>query len=103
MKRHKVVFLPTAITDMQTSYDWGCRVWGVEEANKWARKMSAACLGKLSSMPERFPLAPENEQFDVTVRQMVVGRYRVLFTITGKTINIFHIQGAYIGSEEEAD
>src|SRR5882762_8977822 len=103
MKRYKVVFLPMAMTDMQASYDWGCSVWGTEEANNWVRKMSTACLGKLSNMPERFPLAQEDEQFDVTVRQMIVGRYRVLFTIKAKTVYIFHIQGSYVGNTEEAD
>lgn len=65
MKRYKVIFLPTAKTDMQTSYEWGCRVWGVQEANNWARKMYLEYKERLSSMPERFVLAPESDEFAV--------------------------------------
>jgi len=101
MKRFKVILLPTAKADIQTSYEWGCRVWGVRQANSWSREMYKECKERLGSMPERFPLAPENDEFPIEVRQMLAGRYRILFTIKSKTVYVFHIQGAYVGSTDE--
>ena len=34
---------------------------------------------------------------------MLVGRYRVLFTIKNKTVYVFHIQGAYVGDIDPSE
>lgn len=50
----------------------------------------------LSDYPQRCPLAPESDAFDVHIQQLLYGRrrhrYRVLFTIQGKTVRILHIR-----------
>jgi hypothetical protein len=33
MKRYAVVFEESAQTDVRSSYDWGCRVWGKKKRN----------------------------------------------------------------------
>jgi hypothetical protein len=43
-------------------------------------------------------IAPENDEFVEEIRQMIVGRYRVLFTIQGRKVHVLHVRGAYIGS-----
>ena len=46
-------------------------------------------------MPKGFPLAPEDDEFSEEIRQMIVGRYRVLFTIKKQKVHVLHIRGAY--------
>ena len=50
---------------------------------------------QLSLVPKGFPLAPEDDEFSEEIRQMIVGRYRVLFTIRKHKVHVLHIRGAY--------
>jgi plasmid stabilization system protein ParE len=97
MKKYTVIFHPDAEQDIRTSYDWGCRVWGKTKAKQSARELPKAITKRLAVFPESCPLAPESEELSVPVRQMIVGRYRVLFTIQGGNVHILHVRGAYIG------
>jgi plasmid stabilization system protein ParE len=81
MRRYAVVFEESAQLDVRESYDWGCRVWGRKEAQHWARQLRTAVSKQLSLVPKGSPLAPENDEFSEEIRQMIVGRYRVLLTI----------------------
>ena len=96
MKRYEIVFEESAQADLRVSYDWGCRVWGKKEAQQWARELRAAVSRQLSLVPRGFRLAPENEDFSEEIRQMVVGRYRVLFTIRKRKVHVLHLRGAHI-------
>lgn len=96
MKRYDVVFEESAQKDVRGSYDWGCRVWGKKEAQRWARELRTAVLRQLSLVPRGFPLAPENDEFSEEIRQMIVGRYRVLFTIKKRKVHVLHVRGAHI-------
>jgi mRNA-degrading endonuclease RelE of RelBE toxin-antitoxin system len=31
----------------------------------------------------------------VSIRHLIVGRYRVLFSVSGKTVTILHVSGSY--------
>lgn len=99
MKRYAVVFEESAQLDVRRSYDWGCRVWGKKEAQRWIRDLRAAVLNQLALIPKGFPLAPEDEEFSEEIRQMVVGRYRVLFTIRKHKVHVLQVRGAYVGGE----
>src|ERR1700682_5927255 len=94
MKRYVVVFEESAQADVRGSYDWGCRVWGKRQAQRWARQLRSAVLEQLRAVPNGFPLAPENTEFSEEIRQMIIGRYRVLFTIKGRTVHVLHVRGA---------
>jgi plasmid stabilization system protein ParE len=100
MKRYRVVIEEPAQADVQRSYDWGCRVWGKAQAQKWIRDLRAAITKQLTTIPTVLPLAPENDEFREEIRQMIVGRYRVLFTIQGRRVHVLHVRGAYIGRVE---
>lgn len=39
--------------------------------------------------------APEDDEFSEEIRQMIVGRYRVLFTIRKHKVHVLHVRGAY--------
>ena len=103
MKRYSVRFEDSAQSDVRQSYDWGCRAWGKRKAQQWARELRSEILKQLATLPAGFPLASENSEFDEEIRQMIVGRYRVLFTIKGRTVHVLHVRGAYVGSEKQAE
>lgn len=95
MKRYAVIFEASAQADVRGSYDWGCRVWGKKEAQRWVRELRTAITRQLSIVPKGFPIAPEDEEFAEEIRQMIVGRYRILFTIRKGKVHVLHIRGAY--------
>jgi plasmid stabilization system protein ParE len=103
MKRYAVVFEETAQADVRESYEWGCRAWGKHQAQKWVRQLRTAVSQQLALVPKGFPFAPEDDEFSEEIRQMVVGRYRVLFTIKGPKVHVLHVRGAYVGSLEQPE
>ena len=100
MKRHVVIFEASAQADVRESFEWGCRAWGKREAQQWARRLRTAVLEQLSIVPKALPLAPENDEFSEEIRHMIVGRYRVVFTIKGREVHVLHFRGAYVGTTE---
>ena len=97
MKGYLVIFEDSAQADVRESYGWGCRVWGKRGAQRWARQLRTAVFKQLRVIPKAFPLAPEDNEFSEEIRRMVVGRYRVLFTIKGRKVHVLHVRGAYVG------
>src|ERR1041385_4892104 len=95
MKRYEVIFEESAQADVRGSYDWGCRAWGKKEAQRWVRQLRTAVSRQLSIVPKGFPIAPEDDEFSEEIRQMVVGRYRVLFTIRKRQVHVLHVRGAH--------
>jgi plasmid stabilization system protein ParE len=88
MKRYVVVFEESAQADVRESYDWGRRTWGKHEAQQWVRQLRTAVSLQLTVVPKAFPLAPEDDEFLEEIRQMIVGRYRVLFAIKGRKVHV---------------
>jgi len=96
MKKYKVILHPDAESDIESSFKWGCRAWGNENAKLWVRKLRHTFRKQLTSMPLGYPLAPESEELGVSIRHLIVGRYRILFTVKGRTVTILHVRGPYI-------
>lgn len=96
MKRYAVIFEAPAQEDVRRSYDWGCRVWSKKEAQTCVRQLRTAVSKQLSLMPKGFPIAPENDEFAEEIRQMIVGRYRILYTIRKRKVHVLHVRGAYL-------
>ena len=92
MKRYLVVFEKSAQVNIEEAYTWGCRVWGKREAQRWVRQLRVAVSQQLSIVPKGFPLAPEDDEFSEEIRQMVVGRYRVFFTIRKGKVHVLHVR-----------
>ncbi|MGZ8847753.1 MAG: type II toxin-antitoxin system RelE/ParE family toxin [Pyrinomonadaceae bacterium] len=103
MKRYLVIFEDSAQVDVLESYDWGRRAWGKREAQQWVRQLRTAAFKQLAVVPRAFPLAPEDDEFSEEIRQMVVGRYRVLFTIKGRNVHVLHVRGAYVGAIDQLE
>src|SRR2546425_9918893 len=93
MKKYKVILHPDAETDINSSFEWGSRAWGREDAKAWVRQIRQTIKNRLTSMPLGCPLAPENEELDIPVRQLILGRYRILFIVEKGTVTILHLRG----------
>ena len=104
MKRYQVEFLPSAKQDLRTSFLWGVNVWGKTPAERWLRKFSAICKKRLAQFPESCPLAPESEELERTMRQLIIDRYRVVFIVQGDMVSVLYVRGSYLGvGEDEPD
>jgi plasmid stabilization system protein ParE len=100
MKRFEVILEDSAQKNVRESYDWGCRTWGKQQAQECVTQLRIAVITQLAVVPKAFPLAPENDEFSEEIRQMIVGRYRVLFTIKGRKVHVLHVRGAFISGLE---
>lgn len=60
-------------------------------AERWAKGLFDV-LRSLESMPARCPYAPENEEHSQEIRQLLYGRYRILFTILPGRVVILHVR-----------
>ncbi len=100
MKRYLVIFEDSAQANVRDSFEWGCRAWDKREAQQWARQLRTAVFEQLGIVPKAVPLAPENDEFSEEIRQMAVGRYRVLFTIKDRKVHVLHVRGAHVGALE---
>jgi plasmid stabilization system protein ParE len=49
-------------------------------------------LQALETNPERFGLAPEDEAAKANVRQLLYGRYRILYTVREKTVFVIPVR-----------
>ncbi len=94
-----VLYNSDARKDLTASFEWGVENWGAEAAAKWYNEIEEIIDRRLSTMPRSCPLARENDDFSFEVRNLIYGRYRVLFTITGDTVRILHLRGPYTGAE----
>lgn len=62
-------------------------------AAKWYEGCVAA-MASLAQVPSRCPLAPECDHFDVEIRHLIRGNYRILFTIRGARVHVLHVRHA---------
>ena len=81
----------------------GLSCLGQAGAQQWARQLRTAVFKQLRVIPKAFPLAPEDNEFSEEIRQMVVGRYRVLFTIKGRKVHVLHVRGAHVGAIHQTE
>jgi hypothetical protein len=83
--------------DKARIYDWlrSQRVGNAGE--RWFVGLRAA-IDSLASLPARCPLAPENRDSPVEVRQLLYGHrphvYRIPFAIDGEVVHVLHIRQA---------
>lgn len=95
MNRYNVEFTDIAETELIASITWGIEVWGAEATFRWARGFRDIVRQQLAAFPLGQPVAPESEYVDGEIRQLILGRYRVLFEIVEGTVLILHIRGPY--------
>lgn len=103
MKKYKVEFLPSAKEDLRRSFEWGVEVWGKEQAAKWLRDMYSVCKQRLTHIPKGCPVAPESELLGRELRQLIIGRYRVIFIVGYDHVMVLHVRGPFVGSGARDD
>jgi plasmid stabilization system protein ParE len=96
MRRFRVEFTHEAKSEIARSFEWGRQEWGSAAAVQWYRKLRSQTREILSNFPLSQPIAPENGDFSSEIRQMIFGRYRVLFEIDGRVVRILHVRGSYV-------
>ncbi len=96
MRKYRVVFTESAEKDLGCSFEWGREKWGEDASLLWYRDLRKSVRKVLTHFPFSQPLAPEHELREHEMRQMIVGRYRVLFIVDGKTVKILAIRGAFV-------
>src|SRR5690349_15818551 len=88
------VVVQDAESDIESSFKWGCRAWGEGNAKQRVQKLRRAIRKQLTSSPFACPVAPWSEQLGVSIRRLIVGRYRVLFTVRGRTVTILQVSSS---------
>jgi plasmid stabilization system protein ParE len=85
----KVEITALAEADIETIY---LHIWedSPTRAVEWRQGLLQAAQA-LEQWPHRCPLAPESGAA-LEIRQVLYGRYRVLFTVTHDTVYILHIR-----------
>ncbi|HEY2867759.1 MAG TPA: type II toxin-antitoxin system RelE/ParE family toxin [Pyrinomonadaceae bacterium] len=101
--KYTVLFLPDAEDDIRESYEWGVNYWGRTAADKWIRSLYSAIFGRLKSFPKRCPLAPESAFTEREVRQLLLGRYRILFEISRRSVIVLHVTGPFTEDRAERE
>ena len=92
--KFQVLITPSAKADI-----FEINAWLLENypsvAEKWLFGISQA-VTSLSKFPERCPISPESEAFDVAVRQLIYGKnphtYRILFSIRDEKVFILRVR-----------
>ena len=91
-----VIIQPDAQREIEESYAW-LIPRSPQNAPRWLDGLNQA-VQSLQQLPQRCPLAPENDAFDYEVRQLLYGKrpgvYRILFTIHEDFVHILHIRHA---------
>lgn len=88
--QYRVIIQPTAESDLENAYLYIAQEVP-NNASKWLLQIQSK-VKTLETLPFRCPLAPENNVFDYEIRQLIIGQYRVLFTIKLTEVHILHIR-----------
>jgi plasmid stabilization system protein ParE len=87
---YKIEITTTAEIEAKEAILW-IKQRSPEAAEKFSKGLIKA-VKSLQSNPLRCPLAPENDFFYEEIRQLVYAKYRILFTVEGKTVYVLHIR-----------
>lgn len=95
MKIHEIVFAPTAEEDLDEILAW-LDERAPEKTAEWLASLKST-IEKLSTLPERCPLAPENGIWGTEeLRQLLFreypSQYRIIYTIAENTVRILNIR-----------
>jgi plasmid stabilization system protein ParE len=91
----RVEIAASAERDAESILEWLFSEHAGKPGMEWFLALDNA-FASLAQFPQRCPVAPESARFPFEVRQLFYGRsphvYRILFTISGDTVNVLHIR-----------
>ena len=79
-----------AIVDAGEAYFW-INESAPEAALRWYEGLLQS-FRSLAQNPKRCAVAPESAFFDEEIRHLVYGRYRVLFSVKGRTVFVLRVR-----------
>ena len=92
--KYQVIIQPEAEEGIKQAYFWVSN-YSPRQARKWLEGLNKAILS-LEQMPLRCSFAFENNFFEEEIRQLIYGKgknaYRILFTVTEKTVQILFVR-----------
>jgi plasmid stabilization system protein ParE len=99
--RYHVEITEPAEKNIREAYEW-LRSQSQQAAAIWLDGLLEA-VESLAAFPRRCGVAPESEDHEDEIRQLLYGRYRVLFLIRERKVFILHVRHAarYRASEED--
>jgi plasmid stabilization system protein ParE len=90
----RVEIAPRALADIEAAFLF-IRQETPSRSEAWLEGLIEA-IYSLEHMPERCPKAPESEDLGIEIRELFYGKrrgaYRVLFTIAGDEVRVFHVR-----------
>ncbi|MCA9412772.1 MAG: type II toxin-antitoxin system RelE/ParE family toxin [Candidatus Omnitrophica bacterium] len=92
---YRIKYSGPAEREIGQAFEWILSESGSRRlATEWFHKLVAA-IDSLQVYPERCPIAPEDDYFEIEVRQLLFGKrrgkYRILFTIADENVVILHV------------
>jgi plasmid stabilization system protein ParE len=102
MKTYRIEPTDKALVDAGEAYFW-INEQSEGAALRWYEGLMKA-FRSLEKNPRRCPLAPESIFFDEEIRQLIYGKYRILFTVEGEAVFVLRIRHSaqeYLKREED--
>ena len=102
---YKTEITSKALGEIESAYRWMANNLGTANVEQWYEVLTAK-IESLGTFPNRCAIVQEAEGFDAIVRQLRVGKYRVLFSVDEMTVNILsvrHVKQQMFPSENETD
>lgn len=87
---YEIDFTEQAQTEADEAFEWIAQ-YSPEKATLWYFDLMER-LDSLKTFPKRCGLALESYEFKEEVRQLLFGKYRILFQIEDETVYILHVR-----------
>ncbi len=81
----------SARQDIDDAYRWMAQNISPESGALWYLDIYGA-MDSLKNFPARCGLAIENQFFKEEIRQLICGKYRILFEIDGEIVRVLHVR-----------
>ncbi len=90
---YDVVVESSARKNIDDAFRWMVTNISPESATLWYLDIYGA-MDSLKDFPARCGLAIENQFFKEEIRQLICGKYRILFEIDDETVRVLHVRHA---------
>ena len=88
---YEIVVESSADDDIDRAYRWLKKNLSPEAATLWYIDIFGA-LESLKAFPARCARAPEARFFKEEIRQLLCGKYRILFELDGDRVRVLHVR-----------
>jgi plasmid stabilization system protein ParE len=86
----RIVIEPQAYAEIDEAYAWIAQL-SPEQATLWYFDITER-IESLQNSPYRCALARENSHFPEEIRQLLFGKYRILFTVRDEEVHVLHVR-----------